>query len=100
MESKARLVFDRRVPVSGGSFAELVLRELPRRLPGSAHSYKYRLAYVVNGVCVLRFDNEPGKGDHMHVGDIERPYWFIDPERLVADFLDAVRRIDNEDSQD
>ena len=28
------------------------------------HGFKYRLAFVVNGVCVLRYDNEAGKGDH------------------------------------
>ena len=28
---------------------------------------KYRLALVVDGLCVLRYDNETGKGDHRHI---------------------------------
>jgi hypothetical protein len=35
---------------------------------GSRHQYKYRLVLVVNDDCVLRYDNEAGKGDHKHVG--------------------------------
>jgi hypothetical protein len=33
-----------------------------------AHELWYRLALVVGGKCVLRYDNEAGKGDHRHVG--------------------------------
>ena len=36
---------------------------------GSTHDYKYALAYVVAGQCVIRYDNEAGKGDHKHFGD-------------------------------
>ncbi len=53
-----------RIVYAEQAFAELVLWKLPAPLPGSAHSFKYRLAYVVEGVCVLRYDNESGKGDH------------------------------------
>ena len=55
-------------------------REL-RRLSGSAHPFKYRLAYVVNEGCVLRYDNEAGKGDHRHWGDKEFDYRFSTPEK-------------------
>jgi hypothetical protein len=78
--------------VSDTAFAELVLWALPRTLRGSGHSYKYRLALVVDEICVLRYDNESGKGDHIHVGDQERPYHFVDPDRLVADFFADVRK--------
>src|SRR5271157_2524582 len=88
---KARLLFDRRVAISETAFAELVLWALPRRVRGSTHGYKYRLAFVVRGVCVLRYDNEMGKGDHVHIHGRERPYVFVDPERLVADFFADVR---------
>jgi len=60
---KARELFNRRVPVTEQAFAELVLWEVPEPVPGSTHRYKYRLAFVVSGVCVLRFDNEAGKGN-------------------------------------
>jgi hypothetical protein len=53
---------------------------------GSGHAFKYRLAFVVDGVCVLRYDNEAGKGDHKHVGEVETAYTFESPRRLLADF--------------
>jgi hypothetical protein len=43
-------------------------------------------ALVVDGVCVLRYDNEAGKGDHRHVGRREQAYDFTGPDRLLADF--------------
>jgi hypothetical protein len=48
------------------------------------------LALVVEGVCVLRFDNEAGKGDHKHVADCEEPYKFNGPEALLEDFWNEV----------
>jgi hypothetical protein len=44
----------------------------------------------MNGVCVLRYDNEAGKGDHKHVGEQEVPYTFTTPAQLLADFWDDV----------
>ena len=38
------------------SFAELVLWQVREPVAGSTHEFKYRLAYVVNGVCVVRYD--------------------------------------------
>jgi hypothetical protein len=75
----------------GGAFLELVIWQLPRKLPGSEHRYKYRLALIDRGVCVMRYDNEAGKGDHRHVGGHEEPYRFVDVETLVQDFRKAVR---------
>jgi hypothetical protein len=43
-----------------------------------------------NGVCVLRYDNEAGKGDHKHDRETEVPYKFTDVETLQADFWAAV----------
>jgi hypothetical protein len=40
----------------------------------------------VKGTCVLRYDNEAGKGDHKHVGTIETGYRFTTPAQLLADF--------------
>jgi|SRR5690606_14550149 len=93
---KAQLLVDRRVILSARGFAELVLWRLPRPAEGSAHSYKYRLAYVVDGVCVLRFDNEAGKGDHRHVDGKESPITFTDPDQLLGDFLREVMRWNDE----
>jgi hypothetical protein len=94
---KATELFRRRIPYSESSFAELVLWQLPAPLPGSAHSYKYRLAYVVHGVCVLRYDNESGKGDHRHYREKETRYGFDTVERLLAAFQRDIERINRED---
>jgi len=67
-----------------------VVWRLPTPSRGSRHGFKYRLAYVANGRCVLRFDNEAGKGDHMHIGETEVPYAFTDLETLQSDFWQAV----------
>lgn len=87
-----------RIAYSSRAFAELVLWRVPARLPGSAHDFKYRLAYVVDGVCVLRYDNEVGKGDHRHFGGSENAYAFSTPDQLVADFQADIARWDHENS--
>jgi len=81
-----------RIAFSASAFAELVLWQLPKPGAGSAHSFKYRLAYVVNGVCVLRYDNEVGKSDHRHFGGKESLYKFSTPEQLIADFQRDIAR--------
>ena len=58
------------------------------------------LALVSEGVCVLRYDNEAGKGDHRHVGAIEAPYMFNGIDQLLADFLADVERWLDDNAQD
>lgn len=89
---KARSLVNRRIVLTPNAFAEMLLWEVPVPVRGSSHSYKYGLALVVGGVCVLRYDNEAGKGDHRHVGEEERTYHFQGVERLIADFEEDVRR--------
>jgi Family of unknown function (DUF6516) len=83
---KAELLMRERRVVEAG-FIEVIVWRLPELLSGSTHSFKYRLAYVVESECVLRYDNEAGKGDHRHVGTREMPYVFISVDRLLDDFL-------------
>jgi hypothetical protein len=89
---KATELLHKRIVFAESKFAELVLWHLPRPLPGSRHPYKYRLAYVVDEVCVLRYDNETGKGDHRHESEREKPCKFISPEKLLDDFHQAITR--------
>lgn len=95
---KAAELLRRRIPYSESAFAELVLWQLPVPLAGSPHAYKYRLADVVNGVCVLRYDNESGKGDHRHFRDKESRYTFEGVGPLLASFQRDIERINREDS--
>jgi Family of unknown function (DUF6516) len=89
---KATLVARTRIVYTECAFAELVLWKLSSPVPGSAHAFKYRLAYVVDGVCVLRYDNESGKGDHRHFGAQESAYSFTTPEALLAAFEQDMTR--------
>jgi hypothetical protein len=85
-----------RVTFSETAFAELVLWQVPKPVAGSAHEFKYRLAYVVDGVCVVRYDNEVGKGDHRHFNGRETAYTFKTPDRLIADFQRDIARWNRE----
>lgn len=87
---KAELLLHERYQLGRHAFAELRIWRVPQPVEGSEHEYKYRLAYVVAGECVLRYDNEAGKGDHRHIGTREMPYTFTTPEQLLADFWTDV----------
>lgn len=93
---KAVQLVSTRIVFSESAFAELVLWRLPKPAEGSVHGFKYRLAYVVHGVCVLRYDNEAGKGDHRHVDGTEGAYSFTTPEQLIADFQRDIKRWNDE----
>lgn len=89
---KAELLLRERHGMAGDAFVELRIWRVPRSVRGSWHAYKYALAYVVRGECVLRYDNEAGKGDHKHLGAVEMPYRFTTPAALLADFWRDVDR--------
>lgn len=89
---KAKLLVKRRVVLSTEQFAEIVIWQLPKAIAGSPHGFKYRLAFVASGKCVIRYDNEAGKGDHRHVGESEKGYRFIDVDQLMADFERDIAR--------
>ena len=86
---KAELLMRERRVLKAG-FIEAIVWRLPEPLRGSTHSLKYRLAYVVESECVLRYDNEAGKGDHRHVGTKQMPYVFVSVGQLLDDFLADV----------
>ena len=95
---KAVQLVSARIAYSESAFAELVLWRLSTPLKGSAHGFKYRLAYVVRGECVLRYDNEVGKDDHRHFGKKESAYAFTTPDQLIADFQKDIARWNHENS--
>jgi hypothetical protein len=89
---KATLLLDERHIIAVNAFVELVVWRVGKPIRGSRHDLKYRLALVVDGRCVLRYDNESGKGDHRHIGKREYPYTFSTPERLLEEFWSEVER--------
>ena len=90
---KAKNLLRQRVAISDKAFVEMVVWEIPGPLSGSNHLYKYRLALVVNQVCIMRYDNEPGKGDHKHIGEDEFDYNFTTAEKLIEDFWKDVEKL-------
>lgn len=87
---KAELLLRERQGLMETAFVEIVIWRVPQRVPASGHDFKYSLALVAEGVCVLRYDNETGKGDHKHVAGREVGYHFIDLITLQADFWNDV----------
>ena len=92
---KASLLLKQRFVLSESAFAEVIIWQLQAPLDGSSHDYKYRLAYVVNGDCVLRYDNEAGKGNHLHINQQEINYIFVSTEQLIDDFFAQIKRMES-----
>lgn len=96
---RAVALMQRRVVLAPDEFVEVNIWRVPRPVPPSKHTFKYRLAYVVAGLCVLRYDNERGKGDHRHLGTVNTPYVFSSPKQLMADFNTDIARWNHEHSR-
>ncbi|MBV5309493.1 toxin-antitoxin system TumE family protein [Chromatium okenii] len=92
IQSKAISLLNRCERRDDGSSVHLVIWKLPTALLPCQHHFKYRLAYIVNGICVVRYDNERGKGDHRHVNGQEESYLFSTPEQLIRDFRADILR--------
>lgn len=90
---KAILIRDLKKIYPSGVIVEMVLWLLPHATADRMHRFKYRFYCGKNGRCIVRYDNETGKGDHVHYGDEEHPYRFTSPERLIADFLADARKL-------
>lgn len=86
VKGKATLLLHEKVVLPDESVIEIVLWRLPRATPDRPHGLKYRLYYGRHGVCLVRYDNETGKGDHRHVGGQEMSYEFRSVEQLRRDF--------------
>ncbi|MDR2113204.1 MAG: DUF6516 family protein [Candidatus Accumulibacter sp.] len=89
---KAEILLRERTQLADTLFYQAVIWRVPSPVPSSAHDFKYSLALIADGVRVIGFDNERGKGDHRHRGKDEFPYEFISIEQLVDDFLEEVAK--------
>jgi hypothetical protein len=85
--------------VVGASVYRAGVDWITARLAGSVagspatHSFKYALFYGRPGERLVLFDNERGKGDHKHILEVESPYEFRSPEKLIEDFQAAVHAV-------
>ena len=83
---KATLIAKSKEVRDDGTIVEIVVWELPKPVPPCVHHFKYRLFYGLPGQERVRYDNERGKGDHLHVAGSETGYNFVALDQLLDDF--------------
>lgn len=74
-----------------------IIQRVVWALPGITTERPYGLSYSLycgNAErCLVRYDNESGKGDHRHYGLHEESYIFTTLEDLLNDFQADVTRL-------
>jgi hypothetical protein len=90
MELPSQLIFQDRITLTDTEFVQLVIWLVEPAVRACAHHYNYRFAYVKDGICRLRYDNEAGKGDHKHLDEKQQPINFTSPKALIRSFFDEV----------
>lgn len=68
-------------------------------VPPCRHRFKHAFLFGRPGQRLVLFDNERGKGDHKHIREVESAHCFESIEKLMEDFMAAVRTIQAEESQ-
>lgn len=98
---KAALMFEDKTIYPDGAILEMRIWRLPEANVERLHGLKYSLYYGKNGVRLVAYDNERGKGDHRHytshATNVEEAYVFTTAAQLVADFMMDVARIRSEE---
>ena len=89
------LIFKDRYTYEDGDIVEMTIWRVPEPVPPGEHFLKYSLFYGRPGLRLLGYDNERGKGDHKHIGQLEHKYTFTIVEVLMADFLKDVEDMRN-----
>ncbi len=91
---KAALLLREKLVMLDGAIIEIVIWRLPQASPDRTHGLKYRLYFgSPEGECLVRYDNETGRGDHKHYGAEEVDYNFESVRKLRSDFWRDVKRI-------
>jgi hypothetical protein len=89
----AILIFKDKYIYGDGAIREMVIWKLPDADPERPHGLKYRLYYGYPNRCLIRYDNERGKGDHRHRVDKEEKYSFMTIEKLIEDFKSDIAKL-------
>jgi hypothetical protein len=93
-QPKATVVVHEKRVLPNGLMIERVIYQLPAPTAERPHGYKYRLyCGDSKGCCLVRYDNETGKGDHVHRQGQEYLYPFVSLTRLLADFDHDVDQV-------
>jgi len=85
IKAKAKLLAHKKGRNADGHITEIRIWSVPVS-EHTLHGLKYSFVYIVNGVRVIGYDNERGKGDHRHIWGKELSYVFTTPAQLMADF--------------
>jgi len=89
----AELLFELKRVYEDGAIVEMKIWRVPVSVRGSQHAFKYSLYYGQHGRRLIGYDNEAGKGDHRHYGDVQQDYPFQSIDQLTADFLADVTAV-------
>jgi|SRR4051812_42542467 len=89
----ARLVLNQKELRPNGLIIQRVIWLLPEPVPPCTHRYKYSLFCGFSGTRIIAYDNERGKGDHVHRFGREVEYHFASVRRLIEDFNADVARL-------
>ena len=81
---RARLVLREKVIDEEGNITEVAIWAVPGRRSGPER-IRYRLAFVRRGeqIPAVLYDNHHPKGHHRHIEGTEKPYVFVDVDRLI-----------------
>lgn len=95
---KAVLLFKDKYVYRDGAIREMTIWRLPAADTERPHGLKCRLYYGQSGQCLVRYDNERGKGDHRHYRDgegneQEEGYAWISVQQLMTDFKGDIERL-------
>jgi Family of unknown function (DUF6516) len=91
---KALLVHRSKISYPDGAIREMVVWQLPVPSANRPHGVKYRFYYgLPDGTCLIRYDNEAGKGDHRHSIVQEESYNFISLDQLFEDFFADIAKL-------
>jgi len=76
----------------------LIIERTVWKLPNISNERPHGLKYSLHcckhdGFCVVRYDNEAGKGDHVHYGTCEQSYIFTSLTNLLLDFANDIKRL-------
>ena len=89
----AKLIYREKFIYEDGAVREMDLWQRPRKSAEKPNALNCRLYYrLSDGTCIVRYDNETGKGDHRHLRGKEEVYPFKGVETLVADILGDIER--------
>ena len=93
----ATLLF-RQKEARDGFIREMVVWRLVKPVPGCRHLFKYRFNFGRDdGTCLVRYDNERGKGDHKHYREQTCSYLFQSVQQLILDFARDIKQVSDEE---